>query len=41
MFLSIVNSDSVEFMFNGNNKPIIIKGITDNTFLYLIMPMIR
>lgn len=39
--LSIINADSVEFMFNGNNKPIIIKGITDNTFLYLIMPMIR
>jgi len=39
--LSIINADSVEFMFNGNNKPIIIKGITDNSFLYLIMPMIR
>lgn len=39
--LSIINTDSVEFMFNGNNKPIIIKGITDNTFVYLIMPMIR
>lgn len=39
--LNVINSDSIEFGFNGNNKPIIIKGVNDNSFTYLIMPMIR
>ncbi len=36
-----VTSDSVSISFTEPNKPIIIKGIQDNTFLYLLMPMNR
>jgi DNA polymerase III subunit beta len=39
-FQSIV-SDSVSVKINGAQKPIIISGVSDNSFLYLIMPMNR
>jgi len=39
-FLSI-NTDSVVLMFNGNNRPMIIKPIGDSSFMYLVMPMNR
>jgi len=34
-----IHQDSVTMLFNGSNKPIIMKGIGDNSFMYLIMPM--
>ena len=34
-----IEGDSVHIVFNGNNKAIIIKGIGDKSFLYLVMPM--
>jgi len=37
-FQSIV-SDSVVLQFNGVDKPIIIKGVGDNSFTYLVMPI--
>ncbi len=36
-----INSDSVSIKINGAQKPIIISGVSDNSFLYLIMPMNR
>ncbi len=36
-----VNSDSVSLHFNGSNRPLIIKGISDSSFMYLVMPMNR
>ena len=37
-FQSIVG-DSLSIELNGNNKPMIIKGVGDISFMYLIMPM--
>jgi len=34
-----IRSDSVVLQFNGNNKPVIIKGVGDNSFTYLVMPI--
>lgn len=34
-----INSDSVSFEFSGLSKPLIIKGVGDNSFFYLVMPM--
>lgn len=34
-----LNTDSVTLFFDGLSKPMIIKGISDNSFLYLVMPM--
>ncbi len=39
--LPSVLSDSVSLSFNGINKPLIIQGSSDNTFMYLVMPMNR
>lgn len=39
--LPSIASDSVSLIFNGINKPLIIKGISDKTFTYLVMPMNR
>jgi len=36
-----INSDSISIKMNGAQKPIIISGVSDNSFLYLIMPMNR
>ena len=36
-----ISSDSVSLDFTEANKPIIIKGVSDNSFLYLVMPMNR
>jgi DNA polymerase-3 subunit beta len=36
-----INSDSVSLSFSGNNKPVIIKPIGDQSFMYLVMPMNR
>ena len=34
-----IDSDSVSLSFSDTNKPMIIKGVGDKTFLYLVMPM--
>lgn len=36
-----INSDSISISFTEQNRPIIIKGVGDNTFLYLLMPTNR
>lgn len=36
-----INTDSIVIQLNQSSKPIIIKGNSDNTFTYLIMPMNR
>lgn len=36
-----ISSDSVVLQFNEDNKPVIIRGVGDSGFLYLIMPMNR
>jgi DNA polymerase-3 subunit beta len=34
-----INSDSVALSFSDNNRPMIIKGVSDKNFTYLVMPM--
>lgn len=34
-----VNSDSLNLSFDGLNKALVIKGVGDKTFFYLVMPM--
>ncbi len=34
-----IDSDSVSLLFSDVNKPMVIKGMNDKTFLYLVMPM--
>ena len=36
---SSITTDSVLLKFNGNGKPMVIKGINDNSFQYLVMPL--
>lgn len=36
-----ITSDSVCFLLNGVSKPVIIKGISDESFRYLVMPLNR
>ncbi len=36
-----IQSDSVTFAFSGMQKPLIMRGTTDTSFLYLVMPMNR
>lgn len=40
-FLQSLNSDSISLEFAGMGKPLVIKGISDKTFLYLVMPLNR
>ena len=37
--LSYLSVDSVSLSASGNNKPLVIKGIGDHSFTYLVMPM--
>ncbi len=39
--LGSIMSDSVTLVFNGINRPLIIKGVSDSSFTYLVMPMNR
>ncbi|MFA6227384.1 MAG: DNA polymerase III subunit beta [Candidatus Paceibacterota bacterium] len=39
--LPSIASDSVSLSFNGLNKPLVIRGVSDKTFTYLVMPMNR
>lgn len=34
-----IDSDSITLFFSDNNKPMIIKGVSDKTYMYLVMPM--
>lgn len=34
-----IDSDSVTLQFNGLNRPVIIRGVSDKSFMYLVMPM--
>lgn len=36
-----IDSDSVSLLFNGLNKPMVIRGTSDKSFTYLVMPMNR
>jgi len=36
-----ISSDSIVLQFNEENKPVIVRGVGDSSFLYLIMPMNR
>lgn len=37
--LQSINSDSVSLSFTGLSRPMVIKGVSDPSFLYLVMPM--
>lgn len=39
--LQSISSDSLSISFGGNNKPALIRGVADNSFLYIVMPMNR
>ncbi len=34
-----IDSDSVSLNFNGLNRPVVIRGVSDKSFMYLVMPM--
>lgn len=36
---SSINSDSIVLMFNGSSKPMVMRGINDQSFMYLVMPL--
>ncbi len=36
-----LKSDSLTFMFSGTNTPLVIKGVHDDSFSYVVMPMNR
>jgi DNA polymerase-3 subunit beta len=38
---SSIHSDSISMQFGGVGKPLVIKGISDPSFLYLVMPLNR
>lgn len=37
--LNSINSDSITLLFTGIGKPLIVKGVSDESFIYLVMPM--
>ena len=37
--LSSIHSDSITLFFSGIGKPLVIRGVSDDSFLYLVMPM--
>jgi DNA polymerase-3 subunit beta len=39
--LQSINSDSIALSFSGFGKPLVIRGVGDASFLYLVMPMNR
>ena len=36
-----IDSDSLSLEFSGANRPLVIKGVSDSSFTYLVMPMNR
>jgi DNA polymerase-3 subunit beta len=39
--LQSIDSDSISLGFSGANKPMVIRGVSEKSFLYLVMPMNR
>ncbi len=39
--LPLITSDSISLSFAGLNKPMVIRGVSDKSFTYLVMPMNR
>ena len=39
--LQSINTDSVVMKFAGNGKPLTLEGVSDKTFMYLVMPLNR
>jgi len=39
--LQSITSDSISLSFDGMGKPVVIKGVSDPSYLYLVMPMNR
>jgi DNA polymerase-3 subunit beta len=39
--LSSVESDSIMLQFAGMGRPLVIKGVSDSSFIYLVMPLNR
>ncbi len=39
--ISVLSTDSMTFSFGGGNKPLVIRPVSDESFLYLVMPMNR
>lgn len=37
----VIHSDSTQFSFAGPGKPLLIQGVGDTTFVYIVMPMNR
>ncbi|MFC1730961.1 DNA polymerase III subunit beta [candidate division KSB1 bacterium] len=37
--LGSIQSDSITLLFTGIGKPLIVKGVSDESFVYLVMPM--
>jgi len=39
--LQSVDSDALSLSFSGSTKPLVVKGVSDSSFVYLVMPMNR
>lgn len=39
--LSSIESDSITLGFSGEGKPLVIRGVSDSSFMYLVMPLNR
>ncbi len=39
--LNVINEDSIIIQFNGSNKPAVIRGLGDQSFTYLTMPLTK
>lgn len=39
--LQVINSNSISLSFGGLGKPMVMRGVSDQTYLYLVMPMNR
>jgi len=37
--LQIIPSDSISLSFSGLGKPMVMEGMSDQSYLYLVMPM--
>jgi DNA polymerase III subunit beta len=35
----VLNTESIQLVFNGMARPLVMRGVGDNTFMYLVMPM--
>lgn len=39
--LSVIEADSITLSFSGAGKPLVIRGVSDTSFMYLVMPLNR